>query len=45
MTKRRFSSRLIDDGITMHDCRVLTSTECTTTMIAGLAVTDGLGSS
>jgi hypothetical protein len=33
------------DEITMHVYMVLTSTECTTIMIAGLAVKSGLGSS
>jgi hypothetical protein len=33
------------DEITMRDYRVLTSAECTTIMIAELAVTSGLGSS
>jgi hypothetical protein len=31
------------DEITMHGYRVLTSVECTTIMIAELAVTSGLG--
>jgi hypothetical protein len=33
------------DEITMRGYRVLTSAECTTIMIAELAVTNGLGSS
>jgi hypothetical protein len=33
------------DEITMRGYRVLTSTECTTIMIAELMVTSGLGSS
>jgi hypothetical protein len=45
MAKRRFSSRLASDEITTHGYRVLTSAECTTIMIAELAVTSGLGSS
>jgi hypothetical protein len=45
MVKRRFSSRLISDDITTCGYRVLTSTECTTIMIADIAVTSGLGSS
>jgi hypothetical protein len=36
---------LTGDEITMHGYRVLTSVECTTIMIAELAVTSGLGSS
>jgi hypothetical protein len=31
------------DEITMHEYMVLTSTECTTIMIAELVVTNGLG--
>jgi hypothetical protein len=33
------------DEITMYGYRVLTSVECTTIMIAELAVTSGVGSS
>jgi hypothetical protein len=40
-----FYSRLASDEITTRGYRVLTSVECTTIMIAELAVTDGLGSS
>jgi hypothetical protein len=39
------SLSLKGDEITTHGHRVLTSTECTTTMIAELVVTSGLGSS
>jgi hypothetical protein len=42
MAKRRFSSRLVSDEITMYWYRVLSSTECTTIMIAELVVTSGL---
>jgi hypothetical protein len=45
MVKRRFSSRLASDEITTRGYRVLTFAECTTIMIAELAVTSGLGSS
>jgi hypothetical protein len=45
MAKRRFSSRLASDEITTRGYRVLTSAECTTIMIAELAVISGLGSS
>jgi hypothetical protein len=45
MAKRRFCSRLASDENTTHGYRVLTSVECTTIMIAELAVTSGLGSS
>jgi hypothetical protein len=43
MAKRRFSSRLASDESTTRGYRVLTSAECTTIMIAELAVTSGLG--
>jgi hypothetical protein len=43
--KGGFYSRLASDEITARGYRVLTSAECTTIMIAGLAVTSGLGSS
>jgi hypothetical protein len=43
--KRGFYSRLASDEITTRGYRVLTSAECTTIMIAELAVTSGLGSS
>jgi hypothetical protein len=42
MTKRRFSSPLASDEITMHGYRVLTFAECTTIIIAELAITSGL---
>jgi hypothetical protein len=45
MAKRRLYSRSASYEITMHRYRVLTSVECTTIMIAELAVTSGLGSS
>jgi hypothetical protein len=45
MAKRRFSSHLASDEITMCGYRVLTSAECTTIMIAKLAVTIGVRSS
>jgi hypothetical protein len=45
MAKRRFSSRLVGNEITMCGYRVLTSAKYTTIMIAKLAVTCGLGSS
>jgi hypothetical protein len=45
MIKRRFSSRLASDEITMRGYRVLTSLECTTIMIDVLVVISGLGSS
>jgi hypothetical protein len=45
MAKRRFSSHSASDEITIHEYRVLTSTECTTIMIAEVAVTSSLGSS
>jgi hypothetical protein len=45
MAKRMFSSRLASDEITTRGYRVLTSAECTTIMIAEIAVTSGLGSS
>jgi hypothetical protein len=45
MAKRRFSSRPISDEITTRVYRALTFAECTTIMIAELAVTSGLGSS
>jgi hypothetical protein len=45
MAKRRFSSRPISDEITTRGYWVLTSAECTTIMIAELAITSGLGSS
>jgi hypothetical protein len=35
----------MSDEITMHGYRLLTSTECTTIMIAELAITSDLGSS
>jgi hypothetical protein len=37
--KKRFSSRSAGDEITMREYRVLTFIECTTIMIAELAVT------
>jgi hypothetical protein len=43
--KGGFYSRLASDEITTHGYRVLTSAECTTVMIAELAVSSGLGSS
>jgi hypothetical protein len=43
--KGGFYSRLASDEITTHGYRVLTSVECTTIMIAELAVTRSLGSS
>jgi hypothetical protein len=42
VVKRMFSSRLISDKITMRGYRALTSTECTTIMIAEVVVTSGL---
>jgi hypothetical protein len=45
VAKRKFSSGLTSDEITMHGYRVLTSIECTTIMVVELAVTSGLGSS
>jgi hypothetical protein len=45
MRKKRFSSRLASNEITTHEYRALTSVECTTIMIAKLAVRSGLGSS
>jgi hypothetical protein len=42
MAKRRFSSCLVGDEITMRGYRVLISAECTTIMVAELAVTSGL---
>jgi hypothetical protein len=45
MAKGGFSSRLASDEITTRGYRVLTFTNCTTIMIAELAVTSGLGSS
>jgi hypothetical protein len=45
MAKRRFSSRLASDEITMHVYRALTFAKCTTIMIVVLMVTSGLGSS
>jgi hypothetical protein len=36
---------LTGDEITTRDYRILTSAECTTTMIAELAIISGLGSS
>ncbi len=44
MAERMFSSQT-GDKITMREYRVLTSAECTTIMIAELAVTSNLGSS
>jgi hypothetical protein len=43
--KRRFSSHLISDKITMRRYMVLTFTKYTTVMIAELMVMSGLGSS
>jgi hypothetical protein len=43
--KGGFYSRLASDKITTCGYRVLTSAECTTIMIAELAVTSDLGSS
>jgi hypothetical protein len=43
--KGGFYSRLASDEITTRRYRVLTSVECTTIMIAELAVASGLGSS
>jgi hypothetical protein len=45
MIKKRFSSCLPGDEITMCGYRVLTFEECTTIMIAELTVMSGLGSS
>jgi hypothetical protein len=45
MAKRRFSSRLASDEITMRGYRALTYVECTTIIIVELAVTSGLVSS
>jgi hypothetical protein len=45
MTKRRFSSHLASDEITIHGYRALTFVKCTTIMIVELAITSGLGSS
>jgi hypothetical protein len=45
MAKRRFSSRLACDEITMRGYGALTSAECTTVMIVVLTVTSDLGSS
>jgi hypothetical protein len=45
VAKRRFSSRLASDEITTRGYKVLTFAECTTTMIAELAVTSSVGSS
>jgi hypothetical protein len=45
MAKGCFNSRLASDEITTHGYRVLTFAKFTTTMIAELAVTSGLGSS
>jgi hypothetical protein len=39
------NGRMEGDEITMHGYRLLISAECTTIMIAKLAVTRGLGSS
>jgi hypothetical protein len=45
MAKRRFLYSTTGDEITICGYRALTSAECTTIMIAKLAVTSGLGSS
>jgi hypothetical protein len=45
MTKKRFSSHLASDEITMHGYVVLIFAKCTPIMIAELTVTSGLGSS
>jgi hypothetical protein len=45
MTKRRFSSRLASDEITMRGYRILIFAKCTTIMITELAVTSVLRSS
>jgi hypothetical protein len=45
MAKWKFSSHPINDEITKSGYRVLTSTKCTTIMIAELMVTSGMGSS
>jgi hypothetical protein len=42
MAKGGFSSRLASDEITTYGYSVLTSADCTTIMIAELAVTRGL---
>jgi hypothetical protein len=42
MAKRKFSSHLASDEITMHEYRALTSTECTTIMIDVLTITSGM---
>jgi hypothetical protein len=44
MVKRRFSSRLYIDEITMHGYMVLTFAKCTTIMIDELTITSGLES-
>jgi hypothetical protein len=45
MSKRRFSSRLASDEITMRGYKTLTFVKCTTIMIAELTVMSDLGSS
>jgi hypothetical protein len=45
MVKMRFSSRLIDNEITMCGYMALTSAECIIVMTFVLMVTSGLGSS
>jgi hypothetical protein len=45
MAKRRFSSRLASNEITMRGYMTLTIAKCTTIMIAELMVTSSLGSS
>jgi hypothetical protein len=45
MAKRKFSSRPRSNEISTHGYKALTSIECTTIMIAELAVTSDLGSS
>jgi hypothetical protein len=45
MAKKRFSSHIASDEITMRGYMALTFAKCTTVMIVELAVTSGLGSS
>jgi hypothetical protein len=45
MAKRRFSSRLASDEITIRGYMALTFVKCTTIMTVVLTVTSGLGSS